>query len=95
MSLQLNSSSELSPFPWNPSSLGMQPFSGFDSFGALSLPESASQMMYDPMMRRTMNNALSANKPMNPILYADIVDMGDRYEIHAGLYMFVILFLVL
>ena len=44
------------------------------------------QLLADPLMQRTMTNARKITKGLQPILAADILDFGDRYEIHTGMY---------
>ena len=59
-----------------------------DPFGTLATtdPLGIQQQLYnDPLVRHTMRNAQLATRDMEPIMYADILDFGDKYEVSADL----------
>jgi HSP20 family molecular chaperone IbpA len=65
--------------------LGME-LDTLDPMGSWGLMDPIQRQLYnDPLVRRTMQNAQAIQEPIKPILYADLLDFGDRYEIHADL----------
>ena len=79
-------SSEVAPFGFQQPSWGMQPFESAGNWDMMAADPIAQSMYSDPLVQRTVNNARMITKPMAPILYADIYDLGDKFEVQAGLY---------
>ena len=42
-------------------------------------------MTTDPLSLRSMSNARGITRPLQPILYSDVLDMGDKYEVFTDL----------
>ena len=54
-----------------------------DPFSTAMTPFSQG-MLADPLLSRTLSNARQVTTPFNPILSADVLDMGDKYEVYVG-----------
>lgn len=71
----------LQPYTSFPShAYDIQPFSDWSMYDPF-----ASRGLYNnPLMKRTAQNAREVVRDMQPILYTDILDKGDSFEVHAG-----------
>jgi len=75
--------SEIVPFSYPSSTWDLSPFDTSSSFGLMDPIQQ--QLLSDPLVRRTMNNARMITRDLQPILAADVLDLGDKFEVHADL----------
>ena len=76
----------LQPYFNNTSVAPFSPFRGTQDWGMTNYDPFSNSMMQDPMIQRTMRSARNATQGLQPILSADILDRGDKYEVFTGKY---------
>lgn len=62
----------------------MVPLRGTQDLGMTNYDPFSGSWMHEPLIQRTIQNARNATQGLQPILVADILDRGDKYEVLSG-----------